>query len=151
MPRIADPLELLTTQHADLDRLLDRLAAAAADDRDVVFAELADKWIVHLAAEQKLLYPACAQQLAPETLHELLAEHREIKAIIADLLWFGLGDAELAPRLAKLRTLLAGHAMWQEDQLFATIAQTLERPVLTELGAQLQAWSEGVPSILRAA
>lgn len=151
MTRISDPLELLTAQHADLDALLDRLTAVELPARDAVFAELADKVVLHLAAEQELLLPAVAGQVSPDVQRELAAEQQEIKRILADLLWFGLDDAAVAAGIPSLRALLHGHAAWQETELFTTMAETMSGPALVELGERLCAWSDNVPSMALAA
>ena len=149
MPRISDPLELLTQQHDELVALLDTLSSASEPDRARAFAELADRLPDHLAAEQALLYPIVGDLIARSVRDELVAEHVEIKRVLADLLWFGLEDSDTPRRLAALRALLQGHTTYQEEQLFELAAETLAPIDITVLGNRLQAWF--VTSIARAA
>jgi len=149
MPRISDPLELLTQQHDELVALLDTLSSASEPDRARAFAELADRLPDHLAAEQALLYPIVGDLIARSVRDELVAEHVEIKRVLADLLWFGLEDSDTPRRLAALRALLQGHTTYQEEQLFELAAETLAPIDITVLGNRLQAWF--VTSIAHAA
>jgi len=149
MPRISDPLELLTQQHDDILALLDAFTTAGAPERMRAVSEFADRLTDHLAAEQTLLYPIVGDRIAKSVRDELVAEHLEIKRVLADLLWFGLDDADTARRLEALRGLLQGHTSYQEEQLFELAAETLAPIDITVLGNRLQAWF--VTSIAQAA
>ena len=149
MPRISDPLELLTQQHDELLGLLDTLASSNEPARARAFADLAEALPDHLAAEQELLYPILGTHMAASVREELLAEHVEIKRVLADLLWFGLEDADAARRIATLRALLDGHTAYQEQELFESAAETLAPIDITVLGSRLSAWF--VTSVAQAA
>ena len=149
MPRISDPLELLTQQHDELLGLLDTLASSDEPARARAFADLAEALPDHLAAEQELLYPIIGAQLPASVHEELVAEHVEIKRVLADLLWFGLDDADAPRRIATLRALVDGHTAYQEEELFETAAETLAPIDITVLGSRLSAWF--VTSVAQAA
>jgi Hemerythrin HHE cation binding domain len=149
MPRISDPLELLTQQHDEIIGLLDALASPNDAERDRAFVELAELLPDHLAAEQELLYPVVGCNVAAQVHEELVAEHLEIKRALADLLWFGLEDADTASRIASLRALVEGHTAYQEQELFETAAEQLAPIDITVLGSRLHAWF--VSSIAQAA
>ncbi len=140
MPRISDPLELLTQQHDDLLALLDALTSQNEAERTRALNNLADELPDHLAAEQELLYPCVNGYLAQPVRDEIVAEHTEIKRALADLLWFGLDDADATRRIAELRTLLEGHAAYQDHELFENAAETLAPLDITILGNRLHAW-----------
>jgi hypothetical protein len=140
MPRILDPLELLTQQHDDIVTRLDALAMTDEPDRTRALNDLADRLTDHLAAEQALLYPIVGDRIAKAVRDELVAEHVEIKRVLADVLWFGLDDAETSYRIAALRALLEGHTSYQEHDLFELAAETLAPVDITVLGNRLQAW-----------
>ncbi|MBA3537991.1 MAG: hemerythrin domain-containing protein [Deltaproteobacteria bacterium] len=141
MQRIADPLELLTAQHDQLDKLIARVATARdLQVRSAAFDRLADKLVEHLAVKQELVYPIAKSVISEATLTELLAEHVEIKRVLADLLWFEIEDAQFDSRLETLMTLVEGHMQWQEDELFVTLAQSLMNDQLVSLGESLNAW-----------
>ena len=140
MPRISDPLELLTQQHDDLLAHLDALTSPNAAERTRALDTLANELPDHLAAEQELLYPCVTGYLAQPVRDELLAEHTEIKRALADLLWFGLDDADAPHRIAELRTLLEGHCAYQDHELFENAAESLAPIDITILGNRLHAW-----------
>lgn len=143
MPRISDPLELLTQQHDDILALVDVLTTTEQ------LNALAERLTDHLAAEQALLYPICAGHIAKSVRDELVAEHVEIKRVLADLLWFGLEDSDTTQRIASLQALLRGHTSYQEEELFEIAAESLAPIDITVLGNRLQAWF--VTSVARAA
>jgi hypothetical protein len=151
MPRISDPLELLTQQHDDLLALLDALASPNETERNRALADLTDQLPEHLAAEQELLYPCVTGYLAQPVRDELLAEHTEIKRALGDLLWFGLDDADAPGRIAELRTLVEGHAAYQDHELFENAAESLAPIDITVLGNRLHAWFVATVETARAA
>ena len=151
MPRISDPLELLTQQHDDLFALLDALASANETVRNRALDDLADQLPDHLAAEQELLYPCVTGYLARPVCDELVLEHTEIKRVLADLLWFGLDDADSPRRIAELRTLLEGHAAYQDHELFENAAEAMAPIDLTVLGHRLHAWFVAAVELPKAA
>jgi len=132
-------LKQLSRQHAEIDRLLEEVAAARDPVvRSARFGALCDLLTNHLAVEQELLYPAIAQQLHHGIHAEILAEHSEIKRVLADLIWYELDDPQFDRRLASLGQLLDGHAQWQDEELFVTLVETMPADALATLGARLR-------------
>lgn len=129
-----DALELLTSQHAVIDDLFDFVATLRDPD---ALSELADTLTSHLAVEQELLYAALSPPLAGEVLEELHAEHREIKRVLAQLVWFGVDDVDFDARLTELGALLDGHVLYQEDQLFPAAASAMSSAQLAEVGRRI--------------
>lgn len=141
MNRIADVLELLTTQHEEIDRLVAIVMDTPdLEDRHRVLDGLAAKLTTHLAIEQELLYPEAASFIAKDVHREVMAEHGEIKRILADLLWLEAEGRHFELRLSALRVLLDGHAAWQEDDLFVAIAEHVSPQRLAALSELLVAW-----------
>src|SRR5688572_22346880 len=125
-----DVLAQLTDQHRHIEILL----ARARDDKPGALAELADYVAVHLALEQHVLYPCVASRLSREVFDELLAEHAEIRRVLAELVWIG-GDRSWS----RLAGLLEGHAAWQDRELFESLAETMSQAALGDLAATLRA------------
>ena len=147
MQRISDPLELLTSEHDQIDKLIARVATARdLAVRSAAFDKLADKLVEHLAVKQELVYPIAKTAITEATMCELLAEHVEIKRVLADLLWFEIDDAQFDTRLETLMTLVEGHMQWQEDELFVVLAQSLSTDQLESLGTGLRAWFDRMDS-----
>jgi hypothetical protein len=145
MERISDPLELLTAQHDDLHGLLTR--ASTTEDprlRTELVGELAAYVTAHLAIEQEVFYARAPLQLSTAVRLEVMTEHTEIKRVLADLLWLDADDDRFERTLATLAGLLEGHAAWQDEELFPTVAETASSETLLALGAALQAGFEDI-------
>jgi hypothetical protein len=144
MNRIADALELLTAQHDDIDTLIAELATSTnPSGRNATLNQLVENLTLHLGLEQELFYPAVSSALSAEVREELRAEHAEIKRILADMLWLESEDARFARKLTALQSLVAWHTIWQQEQLFVTVAETMSPEQLADLGAQMNAWIDG--------
>lgn len=144
MNRIVDALELLTSQHDEIDVLIAELATQASPTtHNLTVTKLVEQLAMHLALEQELFYPAVSTALSNEVYDELLAEHAEIKRVLADMLWIESQDSEFGNRLTSLKSLLCWHSTWQERELFETIAETMTADQLAALGGRLNAWLEG--------
>lgn len=142
MRPIRDALELLTAEHEEIDELL----AEVQHSRDVeTFDLLAARLLAHLAVEQERFYPVVAASLTREVLAEVLCEHAAIRRVVADLVWLGVDDPEFGAKLVELAQLVAGHAGWQEDELFHTVAETMSADALAALGTDLQGFASTSP------
>ncbi len=145
MQRISDALELLTAQHDEIEMLLAEIADTANPDRRTqAITELADRVTIHLAAEQVLFYPAVSTVMSREVHTELLAEHAEIKRVLADLLWLDGDDTRLVHKLSALKALVDCHATWQERDLFETVAESWSAEELTALGTEITNWVDSI-------
>lgn len=134
--RMTDALEILAAQHAHIDRLLVELRASESE-RTLLVGELADYVTAHLAAEQEVLYPQLPAMLSSVVHDELLVEHREIKRVLANLLWLDADDARFTSTLETLTTLLGGHIAWQDEHLFESVAEGVPLTILAALGAMV--------------
>lgn len=138
---MTNAIEVLTQQHDEIEALLVEVSAInSASGRTGALSELADKLTLHLAVEQELLYPAADPLISPEVRNELLAEHAEIKRILADLIWLEREDQRFARKLVGLQQLLQMHETWQETELFVRLAQGLAAPRLADLGTEVHTW-----------
>jgi hypothetical protein len=70
----------------------------------------------------------------------LLAEHQEIKRVLADLIWLEQEDQRFARKLVSLQQLLRLHETWQETDLFVRLVQGLSAPRLADLGTEVHSW-----------
>ncbi len=134
-------IDLLTTQHDEIEALLvDVSAATSSAVRTAALSDLADKLTLHLAVEQELLYPAANKLISAEVRTEMLAEHQEIKRVLADLIWLEHEDQRFARKLVSLQTLMQWHEAWQESELFDRLAQGLPAPQLVDLGHEVESY-----------
>lgn len=138
---LTNAIELLTQQHDEIEVLLVEVSATTtAPGRLGALSELADKLTLHLAVEQELLYPAADLLISPEVRAELLAEHQEIKRILADLVWLEREDQRFTRKLVSLQALLQWHETWQEEELFTRLARGLPAPRFADLGTEVHTW-----------
>jgi len=143
MTPIRDALELLTTQHEQIEDLYEQVRQIGDE---AAFVELADKLATHLALEQELLYPALRTRLSPSIVRELLVEHVAIKQVLGELCWLGIREPEFRQRLDRLGELLSGHSAWQEDELFTIAAESLTRDELVALCDRIHAFDDITPA-----
>ncbi len=133
MRNISDALELLTAQHEQIE---DLISAVQETGDAIAFDRLSARILAHLALEQELFYPVIASAIPGEVLGEVLLEHVSIRRVLAELVWLGVDDPSFGTLLEDLAGLLDGHAGWQEDQLFQTVAESVPAETLAALGSQ---------------
>ncbi|HEY1816042.1 MAG TPA: hemerythrin domain-containing protein [Kofleriaceae bacterium] len=144
MTNTIDVLELLTSQHREVDELLERLEAGRGD-RAKVFAELADKLAAHATVEEKIFYPAAMAKDTSDQLHESVEEHLAIKRLLADMLDMDPDDEEdeFDAKLSVLKETVSHHAHEEEeDKLFPKLRKQMDRDERAALGNEVLAMFE---------
>lgn len=105
-----------------------RLARQAVDRYDL-------ELLNHFEIEEQLLFPALENALGQiPQIAGLIAEHREIEALIAQL-----RCAPAVDLLERLCGLLPEHIRREENDLFQMAQSRLPEPTLRELGAAIEA------------
>jgi hemerythrin-like domain-containing protein len=84
----------------------------------------------HFEIEEQVLFPACAPM---PIIGELLAEHRAIEAMVAQL-----RTASSAELLERFCALLSGHIRREESEFFEQIQRTLPRESLDRVGEEIE-------------
>ena len=137
-----DVLEILQSQHQEVDELIEQLEARKGDV-DAIFAELADKLAAHATVEERIFYP---QSMLPETsdlLHESVEEHLAIKRVLADMLTMELSSDEFAAKLSVLKETVSHHAHEEEEQkLFPKLRTLLDADQRAAIGNEVLALFE---------
>lgn len=110
-----DVLELLTSQHAEVDALIEQIEAGRGD-ADAAFLDLANKLAAHAAAEEKVFYPAVMAQDTKELLQESVEEHLAIKRVLADMITMRLDDDAFRAKLSVLKEQVGHHAHEEEER-----------------------------------
>jgi hemerythrin superfamily protein len=127
-------LELLASQHREVDDLLEKLEQGHGD-RGALFVELADKLAAHAAAEEKVFYPAVMSEDTSELLHESVEEHLAVKRVLADLITMDIDDDEFDAKLAVLKEQVSHHAHDEEEgKLFPKLRAALSGDELAAIG-----------------
>jgi hemerythrin superfamily protein len=133
-------LDLLTEQHATVDKLIKRLESAgiSKEQKRAAFIELADSLAAHATIEEKIFYPAVLMKKTEDMLLEATEEHLQIKRILADMLELDVEDAHFDAKLSVLKEELTHHAHEEEeDKLFPKLRKLMSSAELQALGGEL--------------
>jgi hemerythrin superfamily protein len=129
-----DIVELLTSQHAEVDALFAQIEARQGDTQ-AAFRELANKLAAHAAAEEKVFYPAVMTKDTNELLQESVEEHLAIKRVLADLITMKLDDDAFSAKLSVLKEQVSHHAHEEEEsKLFPKLRATMSADQRAALG-----------------
>jgi hypothetical protein len=155
-----DVLDLLTSQHTEVDALFEQLESADGDRRAVLL-QLADKLGAHASVEEKIFYPAVMAKETHDLLHESVEEHLEIKRVLADLLAMKVGDDSFKAKVSVLKENVAHHAHEEEEgKLFPLLRKSMSADERAALGNEVLVMfealmtsqpSKGVPAETKAA
>ena len=132
-----DVLELLTTQHSEVDELFEKLENDKGD-RVALFTELANKLAAHATVEEKIFYPAVMMKQTEEMLQESVEEHLEIKRVLSDLLTMKLDDDQFKAKLSVMKENVSHHAHEEEEEkLFKICRSQMSADELGALGNEV--------------
>ena len=137
-------LELLRSQHAEVDDLIEEIEDA--DDQDeklLLFQELADKIAAHAMIEEKMFYPAMLVDQTHHLLIEATEEHLVIKRLLADMMMLDVDDEHFDAKLVVLKESFRHHAHDEEEgKLFPEIAGLMSEDEFAALGNEMLAMFE---------
>jgi hypothetical protein len=146
MTDMLDVLQILASQHTEVDALFEKLEGGKGN-RAALFAELADKLAAHATVEEKIFYPASMATQTSDLLHESVEEHLEIKRLLADMLELDLeADAdEFDAKLSVLKENVSHHAHEEEERkLFPLLRKLLSADERAALGNDVLALFESL-------
>ena len=122
--------------HAELDRLLDRLAETSGTEQDAVLTRLARLVFPHAYGEETVVWPALRRVL-PDG-HELTLrneqEHQAVNELFSQLDRTPPGDARRGALVERLTALLRQDARDEEDLLLPRLQAALSAEQLRRLG-----------------
>ncbi len=142
---MANAIDMLDEQHDEVDELFEEIEQLGEDDRDEkenLFATLADKLAIHATIEEKHFYPAVKERRTEDILLESLEEHLAIKRVLADLLDLDIDDEKWDAKLAVLREEVEHHVEEEREELFPKVKKIFSKDELEAIGnamAELQA------------
>lgn len=141
-----DAIELLEQQHRQVEDLFDALLSADEDDserRQEIFDQLADALAGHTIIEEQLFYPV-AQRIDDELIQESLAEHLEVKRMLAELLDLDPSDDAFEAKVQELKEAVEHHVSEEENGLFPEVRLHLDADRRNELGDEMESMFEGI-------
>jgi hemerythrin superfamily protein len=141
-----DVLELLESQHSEVEQLFEDIENAEGDAA-ALFAELADKIAAHSTVEEKIFYPAAMYPETSDMLHESVEEHLAVKRLLADML--GLDpdpdNDTFCAKLGVLKDLISHHAHEEEEgQLFPILRRLMTEDERAAVGNEVLAMFEAL-------
>ena len=139
-----DALELLTTQHDEVEDLISQIEDSDdGEEKMDLFRELADKIAAHSAIEEKLFYPSVMADDTEEQLLESTEEHLAVKRVLADMLEMEASDDRFDAKLSVLKEEIRHHARDEEEKkLFPKVRRMFTTDELAGLGNELMAMFE---------
>ena len=138
-----DAIEMLISQHKEVDGLFKQIEAAKSDDKkSALFAELADKLAVHATIEEKHFYPAVKAKRTEDILLESLEEHLGIKRVLADLLATEASDDTFDAKIKVLKEQVEHHVEEEQTDLFPKVKKLLDSETLMAIAQEMTATQE---------
>lgn len=132
-----DVVELLTSQHEEVDSLIARIESRDGNIR-ALFTELADKLAAHATVEEKVFYPAVMGKDTERQLREAVEEHLSVKRLLADMIALTPGDAAFFAKLTVLKEQVGHHAHKEEEtKLFPKVKAMLSADERAALGNEV--------------
>lgn len=137
-------LDLLKEQHDEVDQLFTLIEEAQdPDEKEDLFAELADNLAAHAEMEERLFYPAVMAKQTEELLLESVEEHLSIKRVLADLMELDPGDEHFDAKLNVAKEQVAHHARVEEEgELFPKVRKLMSADELEGLGSEMARFFE---------
>jgi hemerythrin superfamily protein len=140
-----DAIELLTTQHRELEALLGKaLEEEDLERKRSLFLRAADDLTVHLSSEEQVFYPAVRARRTDDILLESLEEHLSLKRLLADLLELAPTEQTFEPKFKVLHEQTEHHHKEEEEHLFPKVRNLLDGPQLQELGERMMSMQQGL-------
>ncbi len=132
-------IELLETQHRDVDDLFARLESGegGAKARQKLFDDLADLLAIHASIEELHFYPAAKAAKAEETVEHSLEEHVGIKRKLSMCMATSVSSNKFAERLRALKEEVQHHVADERSELFPKVERIFDADQLEALGQEM--------------
>ena len=136
-----DVLEILQSQHAEVDQLFEQIEGGEGD-RAALFDELADKIAAHSTVEERIFYPAAMDVKTEDLLREAVEEHLSAKRVIADILESDPSDPQFSAKVKVLQEQIEHHVKEEETELFPKVQKLFSKDELEDLAVVMQDTAE---------
>jgi hypothetical protein len=149
-----DVVELITRRHREMEDLLDRLEGAeTADERTDLLWQVTRHLAVHMAVEERVLFPAVREDLAdvdPETFSddvlENLEEHHVLKTLLDELHDMDPADERFPAKAEVLAEQVEHHHEEEEEGVLAGLKEHWDAERRAAVGADFAAAEEHAPT-----
>lgn len=131
-------IELLETQHRDIDALFARLEQGSGKAQPKVFDDLADLLAIHASIEELHFYPAVkAAARDDETVEHSTEEHLGIKRKLSICMATSISSDKFLERLRALKEEVQHHVRDEREQLFPQVRRIFDGDQLEALGQEM--------------
>ena len=137
----ADAIELLTTDHREVEQFFKQYEAATKDDGVAHHAaeQIIQELSVHAAVEEMILYPMM-RRIAPDQeglIDHSLEEHQEVKELLAQVDGRPANDPQVRQLFGKLKSSVQEHVSEEEGTLFPALRQHVKEDELMAMGEKM--------------
>lgn len=130
-------IQLLERQHREVEALFERFFEANdIDEKERIFAKLADNLAAHSKIEETIFYPEVLDGETEDILEHAVNEHLEIKRMLADLLDQEI-DADFESQMSDLQSAVEHHVEEEEGRLFGMLGD-VPRESFIEMGERMK-------------
>ena len=132
-------IELLETQHRDVDDLFARLEKGEGGNqaRQKLFDDLADLLAIHASIEELHFYPAVKAAKSEENVEHSLEEHLGIKRKLSLCMATSVSSEKFAARLRELKDEVQHHVAEERSELFPKVQRIFGPDQLEAIGQEM--------------
>jgi iron-sulfur cluster repair protein YtfE (RIC family) len=137
----ADAIELLTTDHREVEQFFRQYEAATSDDGVAHYAaeQIISELSVHAAVEEMILYPMIRKADPDQSVlvDHSLEEHQEVKELLATVDGRPANDPEVRKIFGKLKSAVEEHVAEEEGKLFPALRRHVKEDELMAVGEKM--------------
>jgi hemerythrin superfamily protein len=146
-----DAITLLKDDHKTVEglfRKIERAGDRAYKTKRRLVDEIIRELAVHAAIEEQLFYPATRTHVesAVDEVLESLEEHHIVKWTLSELERMDPEDERFDAKVTVLMESVRHHVREEEQEMFPKVRKAMKRAELKDLGEQMQAAREAVPT-----
>jgi hypothetical protein len=143
-----DVVDLLLAQHARIEELFLLVAGSTGETRRDAFDDLARLLAVHETAEEEIVHPLASDHIdgGEALVEDRLAEERQAKEMLAELVEADPDDDGFDTALLLLREAVLTHARYEERLEFTRLRAALPPAQLRMLAGALRAAEAVAPT-----
>lgn len=132
-------IELLDTQHRDVDELFAQLESGSGTPkvRQKLFDDLADMLAIHASIEELHFYPAVKAAKTEENIEHSLDEHLDIKRKLSVCMATSVASDKFLARLRALKQEVQHHVKDEREELFPKVRRIFDDDQLEALGQEM--------------
>jgi len=129
-------VKLLSKDHRTVEKLFQQFRSGTEKVKERSVRKLVEELTLHAEVEERSLYPQ-ARRVAPDLVKESLAEHAEVKKMLAELSAAALPE-DVDDKIEKLEQDVSHHVQEEESELFPKLESDLGEDRLEEIGDEIR-------------